>query len=160
MGKWTKLKKELARFQQPEEYQQRVDKAKLPYLNLGMIKLAEKFSDWKDRKDEINDRLKEANLELEALIQVLVAKMEDDNVTKFQTGEGLSIFIKDEPYCSTQNREELHEWVRKEGLHDLFVVNHQTLTAMVKEKLERGEELPPGVAIYMKTSIQRRDSNT
>jgi hypothetical protein len=156
MGKYSNLKGKLVKFEVEPEWQQKIDQLKPDMMKLKNADLGELFSGLKDRKSELEGQIRELNTQLEAISQVLIERMETDAIQNFKTSDGTTIFIKDEPYTSTSDKQALFQWIRDTEQEDLFSVHYQTLSAIVKERLESGEELPPGVAVYMKSSIQRR----
>lgn len=157
MGKYSKYKDTMVKFQQEPSWQQEIDALKPEILKLKNAEISEYFSGLKDEKAELEKQIKEINTKLEACSQILVERLEEDGITSFKTDLG-TFYIKDEPYSSVSDRPAFYSWVRENKLEDLFTIHYQTMSGMVKERLENGEELPPGISVFMKSSIQRRTS--
>jgi phage host-nuclease inhibitor protein Gam len=158
MGKYSKYKDTMTRFQQEPSWQEEIDKHKKELATQKNADIASRYSELKDQKKELEEKIKAMNAELEACSQILVDRLETDGTSSFKLTNGTSFFIKDDPYSSVQDKPALYKYLKENGMEDLFSVNYQTLSAIMKERLENGEELLPGVAVYMKTSIQRRTS--
>lgn len=160
MGKYSKFKESLTKFQQPTEWQESIDRVKEEQNFEGKtnVELSQVFAEAKDEKATLEARIRDMNTIIEAVNQVLVVRLEDDDITSFKTTDGSTFFIKDEPYSSVSDKQAFHKFIKEEGLDDLFTVHYQTMLAMVKERLEKNEEPPPGISVYMKSSIQRRTS--
>lgn len=158
MGKWSHLKKNLVKFEHPPDYQQKVDEVKQQHKlrDRADVDLCELFGHLKDKKDELEDKVKLLNVELEAVQQELIERMEEQGITGIKTVEHGNFFLKDDPYSSVQDRSQFHEWIRTTGQEGLFTVMYQTANGIAKAHLEAGKPLPPGMAVFMKTTVQRR----
>jgi hypothetical protein len=156
MGKYTKLKKDMVRFTQPTDWQLEIDNRKVELRQTPNAELADLYNVTRDKKDDLHEQERKLNTTLEAISQLLVDRLETDGLTSFKTEDGTTMYIKDEPYCSAQDKASLLQWVKEQGMEELLSIHYQTLSGLVKTRLENGEELPPGVAVFMKSSIQRR----
>lgn len=152
MGKWSKFKNTLVRFAQPEAWQSKVDKRKQHFSQMSKVELCKQFTLVKDEKDRLNDELSVANIDEEALHQILVELLESEGDTQIKNEFG-TFFIRDEPYCSVQDRRAYLDWVRESKMEDILTVNYQTTSGLVKKKLEDGEDVPPGITVFLKSSI-------
>ena len=88
--------------------------------------------------------------------QTLVDGFEAEDYTNLKLGNGVSLSIKDDVYSYLKDKPAFHAWIRENGLEDLFSVNYQTMSSMVKTKLIDGEPIPPGIEPYFKQSITVR----
>lgn len=168
MGKYDKVKKQMTRFQQPTEYQAKVDVEKQRVARaIGTTDkqgLAGILSMHRVRKESLEEQIKDQNVAIEAISQLLLDVLEDEGISSFKLENGNQIVIRDEVYCSVkggEGRDLFHTWVRANGLDDLFTVNHQTMSALVKERilneqLPEVERVPPGVETFWKASISLR----
>ncbi len=163
-GKYSHLKDSLTRFQSEPEYQERVNKKKdeikqtlkdegqvVTVKTLGLVYIKARIE-----KDRLEELVKAQNLIIEAMQQELVDLLESQDFTSLKLDNGVSISIKDDVYVTVKDKSTFHQWVRDNELEDLFSVNYQTMSSMVKNKLIDGEELPPGIDTYFKQSIMMR----
>lgn len=114
------------------------------------------FCKIRDHKDQLETQVKELNVDLEALSQLLVHEMEGEGLDLFRLDSGDSLSIKDEPYCSVADKNIFINWIKDSRMEDLLTVHYQTLSAMTKQRLESGKPAPPGIKVFMKSSITRR----
>jgi uncharacterized protein YaaN involved in tellurite resistance len=157
MGKYSHLKDNIVRFSQDQSWQEEIDKLKPELTKKSNTELSKHYSDLKDLKEDLEAKIKKLNTEIEACSQILVDRLDEDGIQSFKTDTG-TFFIKDEPYSTVSDKQAFFKWVKDQGLEDLFTVHYQTMSGMVKERLLNGEELPPGISVYMKSSINRRVS--
>jgi hypothetical protein len=167
MGKWTALKNKLVRYSEPDSWQQKIDKVKLgdptsttpttekPYAKLTRLELCEEMVRVAEEKDKIKEALADLNVREAAIDQVMVDMLEGEGELQVKNAFG-TFFIKDDPYCSIVDREAYLKWVGENDLEELLTVNYQTTSGIVKGKLEAGEEIPPGIKVFMKSSIGYR----
>jgi hypothetical protein len=158
MGKYSQLKGKIAQFTQPDDWQQKIDKLKKE-LALGKKKTVELtgiFDVARQKKEALQEQISEVNTELEAVQQVLLAQLEEQDITSLKDTAGNTFFVKDDPYCSIEDRGLFNAWVKETGQEDLFSVNYQTVSAITKDALVNAKALPPGVRVFMKSSIQKR----
>lgn len=158
MGKWSKLKSTMTRFVQPETWQQKIDKVKLELKSKNRIDLCKELTFLWSEKDKIKEKLAELNTREEAICQIMVDQLEGEEEISFKNPFG-TFFLKDDPYCTIENKNDYLAWIEQQGLHDILTVNYQTMAGMTKTRLENGEELPPGIKVFMKTSIGHRKPN-
>jgi hypothetical protein len=160
MGKYDKLKGKLPAFQQEPSFQQKVDEAKSEYLALEPSDLARTFSSVKQRKKSFEDLISIANIELEALSQMLVENFEVTGLSKFQLSTGETCYQQTEPYSSVMDQEALLAWVKKEKMQALLSLAWATMNALNKERLVAGKAPLPGTAVFLKTSVRLRGGSS
>ena len=73
---------------------------------------------------------------------------------KLESGDGL--YIQDKPYSQVVDKTEWLKWIRETGQEDLLSVHYQTMNSLVANRLQQGQDVPPGVKAFIKTSIMRR----
>lgn len=156
MGKWAPFKNKLDKFQQEPEWQEKVNEAKKAYIGLDASELARTFSIERNAKRDLEAQVKLHNCELEALSQLLVETLEGSSLQKIQLSTGEVCFIQDEPFASVTDRELMLSWLRKKKLQRLLSVNIKTLNAFIKELLVEGKPIPPGTAVYLRTTARLR----
>jgi hypothetical protein len=161
MGKYSHLKNDLTKFSTEPEYQEKVtaerDRVKSLLIEVGEAPNAVNFGHFlvkaKIEKKRLEDLEKAENLTIEAMIQELVELLEGEGYSALKLGNGISMSIKDDVYCAVKDKESFYKWIKENDLEDLFSVNYQTMSSMVKNKLIDGEEIPPGIETYFKQGI-------
>lgn len=156
MGKYTKLKENMVKFAQPPDFQQKVDLCKKELVAKKTSEITTFYDETMQAKQDAEMVIKECNVRLEAVNQVLVERLEDDDTSSVKIN-GNTYYIQDKPYSSVQDKGKLLAWVRETGQEDLLALNYNTLAAIVNANLIEGKEIPPGVAVFMKSTIQRRE---
>jgi hypothetical protein len=152
MGKWSKLKASLARFVEDPTWQARIDLEKENYLADNRTARCRHYAEAREEKKRLEERVLELNTSLEALSQLLVEDLEAELETKITNHLG-TFSIKDDPYPVVQDRLAYLHWIREQELEDLLTVNYQTTAGQVKDRLEKGLTLPPGINVFMKSKI-------
>lgn len=163
-GKYSHLKGTLTKFSGEPEYQERVNRKKdeikqqikdegqiVSASTLGLVLVKARLE-----KERLEDLVKSQNLIIEAMQQELVDLLESQDFTSLKLGNGVSISIKDDVYCTVKDKQKFNSWVRETEQEDLFTVNYQTMSSLVKQKLIEGEDIPPGIDTYFKQSIMVR----
>jgi hypothetical protein len=158
MGKYDKLKGKLPAFEQEPSFQQKVDEAKNAFLNCTAIDLVREFNLARQMKKKHEEKIVEANIELEALSQLLVESFEASGLSKITLENGLSCFQQTEPYSSVSDQQALLAFLKKEKMQALLSLAWGTMNALNKERLVAGKPPLPGTAVFLKTSIRLRGS--
>lgn len=152
-------KKNLVKYEQEPSYQDKIDRAKLDLREDGLtdkVKLAVRFDELKKEEDRLNDELRVNAILQQAITQMVVDILDEEGITKFTLPDGRTFYQEQKVYASVQNREEFYTWLRANGLGDVFTVNYQTAASIVKERLETGQDVPPGTAAFLQTALRRR----
>lgn len=155
MGKWTQHKGKMAKFQQEAGFQQKVDQVRRDLVPLKLAELAAKFKLTNIEKKELGEKITDLNVILEALQQEIAERLEGQDITSV-TIDGTMFYMKDTPYVSLDDKLKFFSWVRSSGREDLFSINHQTTKALVSELIQSGQQVPPGIKTFLKTSIEMR----
>lgn len=173
MGKYTKLMRErgLEPVKKDSEWQARIDafkdgrhiavtavcslivENKRSFKTLDKTKLVVLWQATRDCKKEHEAAIRELNVVEEALGQLVLNHMEDEGIDKFGAA-GATFWIGDEPYASVEDKVKVREWFERNGMRDCLGVNYQTLSAIVKERLVEGAEMPEGVKVYVKSQLR------
>lgn len=153
MGKYSHLKGKFEQVQLEKDQQAKVDEAKNQLMGANVAELTSNFKEARKKKKALENGVKELNVELEALAQLLIALLEDQNLTKAVVNGVGMISVNDEPYASMQDREKLLAWIN-DGHEELLAVNWQQLNSQVKEALIAGLEIPPGVKVFIKSGVR------
>lgn len=124
--------------------------------------LARRFRELKDRKDSLNNELKELGEELKKIeTELLPQAMEENEIEKFTVDGVGSIYtqMKVYAYITKENEPLFHAWLRDQGHGELIkeYVFPATLSAFAKEQLEQGNDLPDWFkAAKVETAMLRR----
>lgn len=113
-------------------------------------------------KETLEAMTKEANLELEAVSQMLVASQESgdsdwgafgasDRALKLTNGD--SIRVQPEVFALPRNKQEFREWCYQNGLRGKMELPDKPTSDLVKLRLLNGEAEPTGVEVYVRTRI-------
>lgn len=156
MGKWSEFKGKLDQAPVESSWQGKVDATKPEYQELNVGQLGEKYNEFRIAKERLQEELGEVNTHLEALSQLVIDELERLGLSSVKLADGSSINMKDEPYSRVKDQHVFLSWIREQGLDSLLTVNYQTMNAMVKDRLITGDEPPPGIDVFIKTSITRR----
>jgi len=162
-GKWHTLRGELPAFTQEPSRQAEVDKVKSStpeeggLLGFNRLQLCSELHDADIEKKDLEDQLKDINTRREAINQLLLPTMEDTGESKFTNSYG-TFYLRDEPYSKVVDKQQYLKWIVEKGLEALLAVPYQSTNAQVKSLLEEGEATPPGIEVFLKTTVGRRSA--
>jgi hypothetical protein len=108
---------------------------------------AEKLKELTDTKKNLAELVKATNAAIESTSESMLAIMDSKEMTQVRF-EGLGLFfVQGSTFPKVEGKEQFHEWLKANGQGDLIKeeVHSQTLRAFVKNLLEEGKALPPGV---------------
>jgi hypothetical protein len=153
-------KQDLPRMEQDSEYQKKINSKKQEYRKLS--KLAELSSEYLmilTEKKDLEEELSRKEVSLKALSQMMVEKMEGEDLHSFKTPEG-TIYLRSSVYPKVTDKQSVITWIEETGNLQLLGVQHQSLKALCKELLEEGKALPDGVDAFIDVNVgYRRTSN-
>lgn len=150
------MAKKLAKFQQPREFQALVDVRKREHSAQTVASLARELVRHKRAKHRLEQRVKVENIQLEALSQLLVERLEGEEFQKVNLRSGVTVYLAEDVHPAVQDRPKLFAWIKQTRQVELLTVHHQTLRALTRELLAAGRALPPGVAAFLKTTARCR----
>lgn len=156
-GKWTFLKGKLEPFKQEPGWQGEIDLAKAKFAAFSKLELCQLVDDLGIEKDRLERELRDCNTRAEAVNQLLLDKLETDGDTKIMNAFG-TFYIEDSPYCTVEDKHVYLAWIKDNNLEALLNVPWQSTNAQAKAKLEKGEEAPPGLKVFIKSTVRRRRS--
>lgn len=119
-------------------------------VKLRITEKAQRMRLLMDRKDELEERLKEVNKELRKLKEVEIPKLlEDAEIEKISISGAGSLYVKDELYVTMtpgadeDNEKPFYGWAR-DNAPDLIVdyIHPARLKSWAKERLEQGQPIP------------------
>jgi hypothetical protein len=151
---------------EPTEYQDKIEllKAQLQHslTEISPVEYARVYRETLNAKAELEAEVYAANMQLEALSQLLIESQERQEdgwglygspETTLRLANGDSVRVQPEPYTTTENRDLTRDWFIQEGLTRLLSVPWQTLNTYNKERLLHGAPEVPGTKIYVKTKL-------
>ncbi len=159
MGKYSHLKGTLEKFQEEPKYQQRVEERKAEFTGFSGGALAGAFHRAKIRKREIERLLREQNLTITALEQMLVKDLESQGYTSTRHERAGLLSIQDKPYTTIIDQPAMVEWAEQTGRRPLLTINYQTMSGIVNTMLSEGTAPPKFVKVYMKAKIGQTGAN-
>ncbi len=127
-----------------------------------MADLAREFKELKERKEGLEDALKNTNKSLKLLRETTIPEYMDDNDIQKVTVDGVgTVYTQTKVYASVlaADREALYEALRESGDEALIKdwVFPATLTAFCKEAMENGQEVPSMVkTALIETAMLRK----
>lgn len=148
MGKYTKVLKDLPKFEEP--YDEQVQKLKADYAGMGATQLAEAHIKLRVEKAELEDQIKELNKKLEATRQLGVDAFNGEGLESVKLGTGQSCRLQPEPYPQIVDKELFRLWCLEKGLQSQMHLHSSSASSLCKERLLEGEELPPGTMVFTK----------
>ena len=146
----------LPKFKQPAEWQARLDARKREYQGLRMADLARALVRHKRAKQALERKVRARNEHLEALSQLLVDRLEGEELQRINLARGVTVYLADTPFPVVTDRRRVFAWIKQTRQVELLTVHHQTLCGLVRELLRAGKALPPGVSVYLKTAARCR----
>ena len=153
-GQFTPFRGKLEKVQEDPERQEKLNAIKADLDSKKMGEVAEEYRAYYDRKEKLKEEESEVQLQLDARIQLLVANLEAAGLEQVRTNDGgTTLFIKDDVYCSQENREVFLNWIRETNKEEMLTVHYSTMSAMAKDALQKGRPLPPGLKAYFKQTI-------
>lgn len=117
------------------------------YSNSTLIGLIMAMHSVADSKGKAEEELKNINIHYDLLrIELIPAKMEEEGIENIKV-EGVGrISLTGDMWVSVPaaHRDAFYDWLRGEGLGDLIkpTVNASTLKAMIKGRMQKGQEIP------------------
>ena len=121
--------------------------------------LVERFAELRKDVDQMTTLLTDKKRDLEKVESQLMDLLDDEGKkasARFK-GIGSVTCVEPTPYASVKEGQEqiLFEHLRKVGREDLIKtsVNAMSLTALVRECLKEGVEIPPGTTYYLKRRL-------
>ena len=160
MGKWDDVLKNTPKLGEEASGREKVAAAKAgmladPDYKASAIFLAHQYCALRDQKDQLDDELSKVNAHIAAITELMDAQFDADGASslKLDNGHGVSLYY--EPWPKVEDREALRVWWSAQGLDAKLQIPHQTLGELMRSRLEKGEELMPGVGLFKKVRVRR-----
>jgi hypothetical protein len=144
----------LPQYQEPQEKQEKIDEEKQSLIGLGVPEIARLFVMKRKMKKGFEAEVSQIDTEMQACSQLLVEQLQDQDVQKVTLSTGETVFLETSVYPSVTDKTALRLWVIAQGMEEILSVHSQTLIGLTKERLNAGEEPPPGVKAYNKTKAK------
>ena len=154
MGKWAKLKDSLQRFMPEPTFQEQILTAKKSWKALKPNELGEALKAQKIRKMQLEDEVKDTNVQIEALSEMLIEWMNLQEIDSFRLATGGVITNVVTPYPTVVDEDKLLAWLGQEEPTERLKLPWPTLARIVRERLEQGHPLPEGVDVFYKEAAQ------
>lgn len=120
---------------------------------LSSAVFAHQYEQSRRRVADLEEDLGAANLNLEAVQQLMLDYFETESVEDMRVnGRLISTWI--EPYASVEDNTVLQAWAIKDGLGSKLTLPWQTLNSLVKQRLEAGDSDIPGVKVFKQTKVK------
>lgn len=176
MGKYTEVSQDLKKLPFEERYESPAHATRVLETKeqLGPMKTVDALNAWRDlraAKDEIEEILSNINLLIDAHIAVIEEKYEGDGINSMKLEDGFSLSMNPDPIAvfetegeTKEEREEsrktsqekFRQWCVKNGLTKSLRLWPATMQALIKEMLEGGQPLPPGVKAHFRNKFTPR----
>jgi hypothetical protein len=91
---------------------------------------------------------------LDAYTRLMTEAMDGEGVTSIHLTSGHSISTFLTPYPKVEDQEKFHQWCIKSGFANMMSLHPSRVASLVKERLEKGEDLPPGTDCYAKPTVR------
>ncbi len=160
MGKWTEVAKRYGPApEEPGVWRETVNKLKdvakaaMDVVSSNPVALKNAYRKARAEKEAAEEKLTKVNARIAALEELLAenAKATERDVP-YCFDDGARIEVSDQLSVKCADNDAVLGWVRKNNLERLLSINPQRLSALTKEAVENGTEVPDGVAI---TSYQQ-----
>lgn len=161
--KWKKLKTSLRQFTLESSYQDKIDVLKERFRKFDPTKqLAEMFKVAKKDKERIKIELENVNADIEAISQLLLEHMQENNLEAIELATGGRISEVVTPYPQVKDEALFLKWLKKEqpDEHKRLKYPWPSLDRMVRERLDEGETMPPGVDAFYKNTVRLYGGNS
>lgn len=142
--------------------QEKLDEIKARYTNRDPAYLAATYIKYRAEIDAIKERLSQANLYLDAIVQLIVESEQIgatgwgdygalDNALRLV--DGGTIRVQPEPYGQVKDKEAFRLWCIQNGYERQLQLWPSTMNSVCKERLVAGDNLPDGCEVFVKQKI-------
>jgi len=167
-AKYKKLRHKIAAFTEEQSHQDKLNEWKKIFLgdttnpeDANSTRLATELVKRNEEADQLELNLKTLNFEMQALSQMIVDCFENEQLEQKTFSNGAVVKLTDSPFPRVVDEEAFEAWgVKKfgrkqwEAMKTKPRLNHNTFKAMVGDALVNGEQLMPGVEVYIKTEAK------
>lgn len=145
-----------------QKFREKVDIAKQELADAVVPNLMAKWIADSKEYEELNKRIKELNVEFEAVSQLLKAKFIELGVESLRDERTGELFYQQvDVDVKVTDLDKFEEWVESDPANDhLWSVHAGTRNTLVKHFLEKGDDanIPPGLDWDLRVSVRSRKS--
>lgn len=153
MGKYSEVLKKLSAMPvENPSWQAKVTEAK-EKMPKGVSELVQIYTEYRRKKDEIDDELSLLNIQIEATKQMIINIYEEEGITSLKLENGKSVRVQPEPKAKVEDKEKFRLWCIADGLENSLALPWQTTNALTKERLLNGQPEPDGVKAFIYDKI-------
>ena len=155
-GKYTKFRGQYPESPRPE-YWAKIDAHKTDYLENGVDtfeKVGQYYTDVARAKEDMESEAKELGHQLAALSRIMLDLLDREKIDSVSLNSG-TFTRQDKLNVTMEDRGEFYQWLKDNGMDDLFSVNAATAAVVVKEAILGGKPCPPGTSVNMASVLQR-----
>lgn len=165
--KWKRFVGKVPEFKEAPDVQQRVDAAKRALIgtrsgrNANAALLSRLYAERYIERKKVESRLSVLNTEMTALKQLLRDRSYEEDLQSIKLNSGIGVGFTFEPVAMVVDRTAAFRWInaeRKRGndLGYLVTIQHQSMNAFVKERMQAGLPVPPGIGVWMMPKVSVR----
>lgn len=149
MGKWTEVARRLEpAADQPGAFQDEVQAYKEKIADRKPATLAREYLDARDAVEALErGQLHALKVRRAAFEQLARDTFQEHELHSLKLDDGRGLRVDPDISVSVTDRTQLYAWAQEHGYAPKFGLAHPTVSSIVKERLEAGDELPPGVEV-------------
>lgn len=153
MGKWSHLVGKVPNLPVDPSYEQALYARVDELSTLDKADLAERYALLDQVKNTLDKASKDLDFDMTAITMLMSKRFQDEGLESAVIG-GYRWTPKPDPYAQVKDKAEFLKWAL-EHMQSNLQIPWPTLNSIVKANLESGEELPPGVDVFLKRSFTR-----
>lgn len=115
--------------------------------------LARLFLAQRRMKKDAEELLKDVNLRLEAIVGLLDEVFDEQGLEAVRV-DGRLVMGERKVFPTIVDPEAFRKWCIEEGLEKKLSLHHSTARSMIEQLLDAGEDVPPGVKVYLKPAFK------
>ena len=112
----------------------------------------------REKRDTLKADFEEADEAYKKAVEELYQRMDESGVGGLKI-DGINFVPSETVYANVQDRSAFVEWARD---HDEELVENRErkalLNQLVRERIDNGEPLPPGIGFYVRETVAQRSS--
>ncbi len=144
-------------------YLERINSARVPYLAMELGDLLRTFRGFMEVKEDLDEKWKANQLELEALGGLIKDHFIRQGVNSVKADFGKTVYLNTEPYAYVKKDQKAQFDARISADPDLdymWGIHPGTLNSWIKGLIENVQEdqIPPEIGMWLKTSVRIRES--
>lgn len=156
MGELSRYRNTLERAPLEPKQAEKINVRKQELQGKSTGELGDIYCLYRYKKARLQQRIKEYNVELEAVIAILTKRMEVEGVDKYKLASGTSLSFKDDVYVSVKDKAKWDLYIADNELEHMLTMHASTMKSMVVDMLTRGE-MPAessGLKVFFKPGLR------